>query len=332
MLHIHCGDSPAKIMKATGVPGEIIVWCDMICDGPLPGNVPDAARRAIRAKFISDSTRGALATQTVTERFRREDEALEKFADHEEVVLWFDACLFDQSILVRQLDWFSRRNLGKTKLSLVCVGEFPGMHRFCGLGDLMPRELASLFEKRHEVTVAEKELARQAYAAMCSPDPTAIEKVCEGDTSALPYLGDALMRYLQQYPSVRNGLNRLQNNALKSVATGHFQLVDIFVQVDHREDRPFVGDTTLWQCLDGMASGKHPLIYANGPGRLPFWNPPRNLASWEILVTETGLEVLEGEKDWVKLNGINRWMGGVHLARGKPIWRWDEQELRLVKK
>jgi hypothetical protein len=332
MLHIHCGDSSAKIMKMSGLPGEVIVWCDMVCEGPLPGDMPDAARRAIRAKYVSDSTRGALASQTVVERFRKEDEALEKFSEHDEAVLWFDACLFDQSILVRQLDWFSRRDLGKTKLSLVCVGEFPGMERFCGLGDLMPKELASLFDKRHEVTAAEKELARQAYAALRSPDPTAIEKVREDNTSVLPYLDDALMRYLQQYPSVRNGLNRLQNSALKAVATGHFQLVDIFVQIDHREDRPFVGDTTLWQCLDGMASGRHPLIFVNGPGRLPLWNPPRNLAAWEVLVTETGIEVLEGKKDWIELNGINRWMGGVHLAKGKPIWLWDEDERKLVKK
>ena len=119
---------------------------------------------------------------------------------------------------------------------------------------------------------------------------------------------------------------------LKAVATGHFQLVDIFVQVDHREERPFFGDTTLWQCLDGMASGKHPLIFVSGPGRLPLWNPPRNLAAWEVLVTEAGVEVLEGKKDAIELNGIDRWMGGVHLCRGKPIWRWDEQERKLVKK
>ena len=44
-----------------------------------------------------------------------------------------------------------------------------GMERFCGLGDLMPKELASLFDKRHEVTAAEKELARKAHAALRSP-------------------------------------------------------------------------------------------------------------------------------------------------------------------
>ena len=318
-------------MRLSGLPGETIVWSDPLCEGPLPGEMPDAARRAIRAKHISDSTRGALAAQAVAERFRKEDEALETYSAHDEVILWFDACLFDQAILARQLDWFSRRELGRTRLSLICVGEFAGMERFCGLSQLMPKELVSLFEKRHEVTAAEKELAQRTYAALCSPDPTTIEKVRAGDTSALPYLNAALLRYLQQYPSARNGLNRLQNSALKAVATGHFQLVDIFVQVDHREDRPFVGDTTLWQCLDEMATGRYRLVTVNGPGPLPLWNPPRNLALWEVRITEIGRDVLNDKKDWIELNGIHRWMGGVHLIENSSIWRWDEQKLKLVK-
>lgn len=332
MLHIHCGDSLANLSKMSGLPGEVIVWRDPVCEGPLPSDVSDDERRAVRAKYMSDATRGALAIQAVAEKLLKEDQALEKYSEHDEVVLWFDACLFDQAILVRQLDWFSRRDLGKTKLSLVCIGEFPGLEKFCGLGELTPKDLALLFDKRREITTAEKNLGREAWAALRSPDPTAIEKLISGGTDALPYLADALKRYLQQFPSVRNGLNRLQNNALKAVATGHFQLVDIFVQVDHREGRPFVGDTTLWQCLDGLASGKHPLILVNGSDRLPLWNPPRNLAAWELLVTESGMDVLEGKKDAVELNGIDRWMGGVHLVGGRSMWRWDENEQKLAKK
>ena len=58
---------------------------------------------------------------------------------------------------------------------------------------------------------------------------------------------------------------------------------------------------------------------------------PRNLAAWEVLITETGADVIEGKQDWIKINGIDRWMGGVHLAKGKPMWRWDEDEQKLVK-
>ena len=69
---------------------------------------------------------------------------LEAFADYDEVVLWFEHDLFDQLLLIRHLDWFSRRDLGRTKLSLICIGEFPGFEPFHGLGQLDADQLTSL--------------------------------------------------------------------------------------------------------------------------------------------------------------------------------------------
>jgi hypothetical protein len=34
--------------------------------------------------------------------------------------------------------------------------------------------------------------------------------------------------------------------------------------------------------------------------------------------------VLRGEADQVALNGIDRWVGGVHLQGPEARWRWDE--------
>ena len=37
-----------------------------------------------------------------------------------------------------------------------------------------------------------------------------------------------------------------------------------------------------------------------------------------------------GHGDHVHLNGINRWLGGVHLCEGAPVWRWDAHRSRLA--
>jgi hypothetical protein len=34
--------------------------------------------------------------------------------------------------------------------------------------------------------------------------------------------------------------------------------------------------------------------------------------------------VLDGAADHDSLNGIDRWIGGVHLEGPSPEWRWDE--------
>jgi hypothetical protein len=47
-----------------------------------------------------------------------------------------------------------------------------------------------------------------------------------------------------------------------------------------------------------------------------------------LRLTAAGARVLAGEADYVRLNGIDRWLGGVHLVAepgaGTPIWRWNE--------
>ncbi|MFH0952935.1 MAG: DUF1835 domain-containing protein [Verrucomicrobiota bacterium] len=330
MLHVHCGDASAEMLRKGGVKGEVIVWSDPLFTGPILPKAPAEKWRAARAKHLSDSTRRALKRKQAADWLLKQDQALEKFRDYDEVVLWFDACLFDQVILIRQLDWFARRELGKTALCLICPGEFPGFAKPPGLGELLPKQLATLVETRHRVTQAETKLAQEAWAAFGSPDPTAIEKLLARDCSALPFLAEALKRHLEQFPSARNGLNRLQHEALDVVAAGHNKLVNIFVYVDHREERPFFGDTIVWVCLDSMANGEHPLLHVDGPGPLPLWSPPKKLGPWTVDITAAGRRVLAGKADWVQLNGIDAWLGGVHLQKGN-VWRWDSENRCLVK-
>jgi hypothetical protein len=43
-----------------------------------------------------------------------------------------------------------------------------------------------------------------------------------------------------------------------------------------------------------------------------------------VRLTETGARVLAGRDDHVRLNGIDRWIGGVHLHGRQVPWRWDD--------
>jgi hypothetical protein len=43
-----------------------------------------------------------------------------------------------------------------------------------------------------------------------------------------------------------------------------------------------------------------------------------------------GTAVLEGKADQVRSNGIDRWLGGVHLSGTEAEYRWDEHAQRLI--
>jgi hypothetical protein len=48
------------------------------------------------------------------------------------------------------------------------------------------------------------------------------------------------------------------------------------------------------------------------------------------MITETGRKVIDGRADYIDLNGIDRWPGGVHLKGDKAVWRWDRAFERIV--
>ena len=48
-----------------------------------------------------------------------------------------------------------------------------------------------------------------------------------------------------------------------------------------------------------------------------------------VRLTRAGHQLFYGELDWVEANGVDRWLGGVHL-NGMTPWRWDEAKGRLV--
>jgi hypothetical protein len=323
-LHIHCGDASAKILKKSEVPGDIMVWREIYLEGPVPGNLSDEEFRKTRAKFISSSIPG-LIYENVLAGMNSSYEKPANAGKYEEVVLWFDSCMFDQTIMIHLIELCSKQDLSHTKLSLICIDR--------GLGELTMEELAALIDTRSNITRKQKTLANKAWKAFRSDTPESISKIINEDCSDLPYLQDALKRHLEQLPSITNGLNRTQNQILEAVSEGADNLIQIFKTVSEMETRPFMGDTSLWQRIDELAECKTPLLKLQGPGRLKNAISLPNkidapsiekIESWKISITETGKNILKGKNDFIKLNGIDVWLGGIHLTEENQ-WRWDKK-------
>jgi hypothetical protein len=48
-----------------------------------------------------------------------------------------------------------------------------------------------------------------------------------------------------------------------------------------------------------------------------------------MALTPQGEATLRGEADFVEMNGVDEWLGGVHLL-GDQLWRWDEVNNKLL--
>jgi hypothetical protein len=307
-LHITNGDSVQ--LRDTGLPGEVLTWKDVLHEGPVPARLSLEQLRPIRAHFLAEVSRQSEAQ--IQDELERRDRTLTRFSEFEEVVLWFEHDLYDQLQLIQILDWFSRQNLRRTKLSLIC------MNRYLGL--LTPDELLQLYPDRLPVSARKLELAARAWAAFSAPDPNSILDVMQEDTSDLPYLQGALLRHLQQFPSTRNGLSRTERQILEITEAGGARVGAIFRADRDREEAMFMGDLVFDTYIRRLANAPVPLVRIARDE-----NPLRNV---EAAITIEGRAVLRAELDSLGFNGIDRWLGGVHL-HGSRVWRWDDEHGKL---
>ena len=336
MLHVHNGDSSADTAKQSSLAGEHFAWRESLITGPTPAGLSDEAWRRIRAQHLSEAY--GVDEEECEQSLLRQEQTLASFAQHEEVVLWFEHDLFCQVHLIYLLNWFSQRDLGKTKLSLICIGAFPGKENFRGLGELSAEQLASLFPARQQITNKQLALATSAWAAFCSTSPNDIETVLQGDTSPLPFLKLALNAQLKRFPSIENGLGLIENRGLKLLGEGPKSFTELFAGFGAAEPVYGFGDAQFWLTLQRLRTAEMPLLaITNGmsDGEKNNENSQQALTpeiarAARVELTEFGETVRKGEADFVALNGIDLWLGGVHLNDQKNLWRWDNESGAIV--
>src|SRR3954449_6952781 len=321
MLHVTNGDSAVAGIEGTGVGGEVLPWRDALHEGPLPADAGPDELRAVRARFLAECGWGD--ADAIEAGMRERDERLRTALERDEVVvLWFEHDLYDQLQLIQVLDAVD----GDGGLVEAILPD-----RF--LGAMEVSELAALWPDRAPVRSDQVALARFAWEAVRAPEPNGIEALLKTHTAALPHLGPALRRLLEELPAVGDGLGRTERQALQAMADGGRTPVQVFLATQKAEEAPFLGDTWMWTRLSALGHGDDRLVQttAGEPLGPP---PPRSDANGftaaELELTENGRAALAGEADRAALVPLDRWGGGMHVPGSEPAWRWDRATARAV--
>ena len=211
------------------------------------------------------------------------------------------------------------------RITLICIGEHAGIARFGGLGELTAGQLRELpgTSACARLTPVALELATRAWAAFRAPSPESLGAIAAARLGELRFLGEAFGRLSREHPATRDGLSLTERRVLAAVADGAPDAGTAFVRAAARETRPYMGDTTCFSRMDRMADGPHPLLRLDPPGR-----PVERTTG--VRLTGTGARTLAGQADQIALNGIDRWIGGVHLHGHHVPWRWDDGTETIV--
>jgi hypothetical protein len=312
-LHVTNGDCTVPGLRGTGLARAIMPWRDVLHEGPVP-DVPDDELRRIRAVFLAGEDADDVGTAA---ELAERDRTLEAHRDGK-YVLWFEADLYDQLQLIQVLSKLLEFQVPPSRVTLICIGEHVGIASFGGLGQLSSEQLTRLpATAATTLTSAALENAARAWQALRASTPAGLATIAATPSRELRFLAEAFDRLAREYPSTRDGLSLTERRILAAISVEAPTAGEVFVRAGARETRPFLGDTWSFDRMTRLMRASTPLLRSEPAATTVDWHTRLHL-------TDAGRRVLAGQVDHVGLNGVDRWIGGVHLSgRGVP-WRWDE--------
>jgi hypothetical protein len=299
VLHLLNGDATAAVFPDT-LPGERAVWRDILMEGPADADADT------RAAWLAP--RLGVSPDAYAQRWRESVAMLARAKEHDEVVLWFERDLFCAINL-----WFVLTRLDASRVSLVFAAVDTD---FRGLGTLDANHFPPLFERREQLGLDEIADARALWRAYTAQDPTGLA----GHDAILPFARSAIRLHCGRFPSTTDGLDELEHQTLATL-DGAIEFGALFRRVTTVGplNELGLGDVQFAAMLRDLAAGPTPLV--------AIADHEQSFQRWRISRTPAAVDVLAGRVDRPALAPLDRWLGGVHLLPGAPLWRWDGRRL-----
>lgn len=321
-VHVRCGSDIRESLQQAGFAGDFLEFSDPYCCGPVPR---ERDLLTVRSHFLA-ATMDIALPEVEAKLSRQYAELAQSGERYERIVLWFEHDSHDQLVLARVLAELAAFRQVPT-IDLICIDRFPAITRFHGLGQLSPAALRSLWDTRSAVTAKRLRVGRAVWDALQDPSPVALHAIAAGTTPALPAMANALTRHLQELPWTGDGLSLTQRLALEQLDSGPKTVSALFKAMQWTtEPLPFLGDLTFWSILREMQRVARP------PFDVDAASAPRRWPHHVLSLTATGRALLAGELDWISLSPPERWVGGIRIATGAPLWRWSAEQGRPVRR
>lgn len=318
-LIITNGDSTLALMQDAGFTETLVPWRDVLHEGPVPAGLDLRALSRVRARYLAD--RGAGDVDQLMQDFDARDEVLRSLTESTSVTLWLEHDLYDQLQLLQLLDWFADHP--HPQLSLVCTNHY--------LGLCTPDQITKLASTASEVLMEHCLLGRAGWQAFRSADPNALLDFLEEDLSPLPFMEEAILRLLEEYPAPQSGLSRTASQILQKLTEAPHTAPQLFQHNQACEERVFMGDWSFWSVLASLMHAAPPLIEACDTRSKLAFPPHATPQDWHqqtLQLTPAGSAVLEGKINFLDCAPQPWTLGGVHFEAGH-YWVWDADQHAL---
>lgn len=251
ILHITNGDFTTQLLKNLNIKGNIITWREMLCEGKTITDIGSETFWKTRFEFLKSSYK--VNKKTFIDYTLKEYRSLCQQKQQDEIVLWFEYDLFCQINMLGVLSWLKRYRKDR-KITLVQAGKVGRSEKLKSLGELTENQINKLYKNRVELSLDDIEYADYIWQLYCSDSPLRLETAHQfNPTSPFVYLEDAVRSHLLRFPSIENGLNKIENNILTTAQNQQFTSKEKFVGylLAHQSNYGF-GDVQYLAKLDEL--------------------------------------------------------------------------------
>jgi hypothetical protein len=315
-VHVIAGPSAAACLKeGMALPSDsVLIHHDLLSCGPLRPFESLEAWRDLREGYLRTLDPG-----NPPFKFEEQDRDLltnsERLREASSVTLWLGTGLPEQLLLAWVVALLRRLDVDALKCRFIQF-DHDRKHEVVGIGVLNPSRFREHPEPTRLETAVVQEILR-AWDAASALQPDGLLKYVSDGAPTLPLLRRGLSSLLYHYPELTTGLNDWEYQLLRySQQEGPKATSVVAFTMAHDMEFPeWMADTYLFQRLRrlGDVALRKPLLRLSGDGA--------TLRGTDVHLTREGEEVLVGRGNAAEWNGVDDWVGGVHLnsAQGN-VW------------
>ena len=228
ILHILNGDATLMGFEQTGLEGDIMVWREVLSEGPLEENIASGGFWKKRSDWIGKSFGEGPDDyeEKVINQLSRLNEPYKEFN------LWFEFDLHCQVNMLGVIMMLSKMtDLSSPAIYLICPETYPGMDDFRGMGELNGEQLDYLYDN-NRVQLGEPDffVAAEVWKIYTNNKAAELKKYLAENNywGNLHCLKNALQAHLKRLELNKDGLNYIEQKLLDIYHSGIHNRLGIY--------------------------------------------------------------------------------------------------------
>jgi len=235
ILHILNGDSTAYSFAETGLDGDVMVWREVLSEGPLEENITSGSFWRKRSEWIGETFEDTPENYQgkVLGQLAKLDE------EYDEINLWFEFDLHCQVNLLGVMNYMKQKtDLSAPAIYLISPADYPGKENFGGMGELSGEELEYLFDNtRVQLSEMDFLVAAEAWRVYVSKDAEQLMYYLNETEfwGSLHNLKPALAAHLKRLQVNEKKLNYIEQKLLEIYNNGYStwpEILSVFSQTE----------------------------------------------------------------------------------------------------